>query len=92
MRTQHNLYVGERTSEKIKIQVGAATEDLETPPEDMLVQGRDLLSGKPKQVQISFREISKALDKSPKPSPSLSAYQVDSIHESSSEQAYQVSV
>ena len=64
MRTQHNLYVGERTSEKIKIQVGAATEDLETPPEDMLVQGRDLLSGKPKQVQVSFREISKALDKS----------------------------
>lgn len=64
MRTQHNLYVGERTSEKIKIQVGAATEDLESPPEDMLVQGRDLLSGKPKQVQVSFREISKALDKS----------------------------
>jgi rod shape-determining protein MreB len=64
MRTQHNLYVGERTAEKIKIQVGAATEDLETPPEDMLVQGRDLLSGKPKQVQVSFREISKALDKS----------------------------
>jgi len=64
MRTQHNLFVGERTSERIKIQVGAATEDLETPPEDMLVQGRDLLSGKPKQVQISFREISKALDKS----------------------------
>ena len=64
MRTQHNLYVGERTAERIKIHVGAATEDLETPPEDMLVQGRDLLSGKPKQVQVSFREISKALDKS----------------------------
>ncbi|MGV6845676.1 MAG: rod shape-determining protein [Lutibacter sp.] len=64
MRTQHNLYVGERTSEKIKIQIGSATEDLENPPEDMLVQGRDLLSGKPKQVQVSFREISKALDKS----------------------------
>ncbi|MFA5298201.1 MAG: rod shape-determining protein [Lutibacter sp.] len=64
MRTQHNLYVGERTAEKIKIEVGAATEDLEVPPEDMLVQGRDLLSGKPKQVQVSYREISKALDKS----------------------------
>jgi rod shape-determining protein MreB len=64
MRTQHNLYVGERTAERIKIQIGAATEDLETHPEDMLVQGRDLLSGKPKQVQVSFREISKALDKS----------------------------
>ncbi len=64
MRTQHNLYVGERTAEKIKIQIGSATEDLELPPEDMSVQGRDLLTGKPKQVQISFREIAKALDKS----------------------------
>ena len=48
----------------IKIQVGAATEDLENPPEDMYIQGRDLLSGKPKQIQISYREIAKALDKS----------------------------
>ncbi len=64
MRTQHNLYVGERSAEKIKIQIGAATEDLEVPPEEMSVQGRDLLTGKPKQVQISYREIAKALDKS----------------------------
>ena len=64
MRTQHNLHVGDSTAEKIKIQIGAATEDLETPHEEMLVQGRDLLSGKPKQVQVSFREIAKALDKS----------------------------
>ncbi len=64
MRTQHNLFVGETTAEKIKIQIGSATEDLETPPDDMLVQGRDLLSGKPKQVQVSHREIAKALDKS----------------------------
>ena len=64
MRTQHNLYVGDRTAEKIKIQIGAATEDLEVPPDEMNVQGRDLLTGKPKQVQITYREISKALDKS----------------------------
>ncbi|XLS28667.1 rod shape-determining protein [Flavobacteriaceae bacterium M23B6Z8] len=64
MRTQHNLYVGETTAENIKIQIGAATEDLETPPEEMSVQGRDLLTGKPKQVQITWREIAKALDKS----------------------------
>jgi rod shape-determining protein MreB len=64
MRTQHNLYVGDRTAEKIKIQIGAATEDLDMPPEEMSVQGRDLLTGKPKQVQISYREIAKALDKS----------------------------
>ena len=64
MRTQHNLYIGERTAEKIKIQIGAATEDLEIPPDEMDVQGRDLLTGKPKQVQTSYREIAKALDKS----------------------------
>ena len=64
MRTQHNLFVGESTAEKIKIQIGAAIEDLETPPEDMSVQGRDLLTGKPKQVAVSYREIAKALDKS----------------------------
>lgn len=64
MRTQHNLFVGESTAEKIKIQIGAATEDLDSPPEEMSVQGRDLLTGKPKQVDISYREIAKALDKS----------------------------
>ena len=64
MRTQHNLFVGESTAEKIKITVGAALEELETAPEDMSVQGRDLLTGKPKQVEVSYREIAKALDKS----------------------------
>ncbi len=64
MRTQHNLFVGESTAEKIKITIGAAIEDLDSPPEDMSVQGRDLLTGKPKQVDVSYREIAKALDKS----------------------------
>lgn len=64
MRTQHNLYVGESTAENIKISIGAATEDLDIPPDEMSVQGRDLLTGKPKQVQVSYREIAKALDKS----------------------------
>ena len=31
----------------------------------MSVQGRDLLTGKPKQVDVSYREIAKALDKTP---------------------------
>jgi len=64
MRTQHNLYVGEATAEHIKITVGAATEDLQSPPDELSVQGRDLLSGKPKQVQINYREVAEALDKS----------------------------
>tara|TARA_B100000767_G_scaffold69723_1_gene66355 strand:+ start:572 stop:1600 length:1029 start_codon:yes stop_codon:yes gene_type:complete len=64
MRTQHNLYIGERTAEKIKISIGSASEELESPPDDISVQGRDLLTGKPKEIIISYREIAKALDKS----------------------------
>ena len=64
MRTQHNLYVGERTAERVKILIGSALEELENPPEDMTVQGRDLLTGKPKETVSSNREIAKALDKS----------------------------
>jgi rod shape-determining protein MreB len=64
MRTQHNLFIGERTAEKIKITIGSASEELESPPDDISVQGRDLLTGKPKEALISYREIAKALDKS----------------------------
>jgi rod shape-determining protein MreB len=64
MRTQHNLSIGDRTAEKIKISIGSALDELENPPENLLVQGRDLLSGKPKEISIGYREISKAIDKS----------------------------
>jgi rod shape-determining protein MreB len=64
MRTQHNLFVGESTAERIKIDVGSALEELSSPPDDMSVQGRDLLTGKPKQVEVTYRELAKALDKS----------------------------
>ena len=64
MRAQHNLYVGERTAENIKIAVGAAQEELDEIPEPYPVQGRDLLSGKPKQVQVTHTEIARALEKS----------------------------
>ncbi len=64
MRTQHNLSIGERMAEQIKIQIGSAIESLPDGPEDMAVQGRDLLSGKPKSITISYREVARALDKS----------------------------
>ncbi len=64
MRTQHNLFVGERTAEDIKIKCGAAIDELDNPPADLPVQGRDLLTGKPKQVIITYKEIARALDKS----------------------------
>lgn len=64
MRTQHNLAIGDRSAENIKINIGSALDELDNPPDDMLVQGRDLLSGKPKEISIGYREVSKALDKS----------------------------
>lgn len=64
MRTHHNLYVGERTAERIKIEIGAAIDDLEHEPDDMAVQGRDLITGKPKEIMVNYKEIAKALDKS----------------------------
>ena len=64
MRRQHNILIGERTAEKIKIEVGAATSDLENPPEDYPVRGRDLMTGIPKEILVSYVEIAQALDKS----------------------------
>lgn len=64
IRTQHNLLIGESTAERIKIEIGAATEDIQNPPEDMSVQGRHLVTGKPENITISYREVARAIDKS----------------------------
>ena len=64
MRAQHNLKIGERTAELIKINVGAALPELDNPPQDFAVYGRDLMTGIPKQVLVGFSEVALALDKS----------------------------
>ncbi|HSW67934.1 MAG TPA: rod shape-determining protein [Bacteroidales bacterium] len=64
MRKQHNIVIGERTSEAIKIEVGAATGNIDNPPPDYAVHGRDLLTGIPKEVMVNYVEIAHALDKS----------------------------
>jgi rod shape-determining protein MreB and related proteins len=64
MRRQHNILIGERTAEMIKIEVGAALPELENPPEDYAVRGRDLLTGIPKEIHVSYKEIAHCLDKS----------------------------
>ena len=46
LRRYHSLLIGERTAEQIKIHVGAALKDLDNPPEDMPVNGRDLVDRK----------------------------------------------
>ncbi|MDE0770929.1 MAG: rod shape-determining protein [Salibacteraceae bacterium] len=64
LRRQHNILIGERTAERIKIEVGAALPELDDPPEDYAVHGRDLMTGIPKEIHVSYVEISHALDKS----------------------------
>ena len=50
MRREHNLLIGERTAEKIKINVGSAVMNLDNPPEPYAVNGRDLMTGIPRQI------------------------------------------
>ncbi len=64
MRRQHNISIGERTGERIKIEVGAAMVDIDNPPEDYAVHGRDMLTGIPKEIMVNYAEIAHALDKS----------------------------
>ncbi|MDX9932943.1 MAG: rod shape-determining protein [Bacteroidales bacterium] len=63
MRKAHNLSIGERTAERVKIEVGAAMAEIENVPPDFPVHGRHLLSGIPREVMVSHAEIAQALDK-----------------------------
>ncbi len=64
IKRQHNMLIGERTAEQIKINVGSALPELENPPPDYAVNGRDLMTGIPRQILISYGETAHALDKS----------------------------
>lgn len=64
MKQQHNIKIGERTAEDIKIAVGSAVSDLENPPEDYLVIGHSVIDSCPHEVMVSYQEIAYALDKS----------------------------
>jgi rod shape-determining protein MreB len=64
MKRKHNLLIGERTAEQIKINVGSAIVDLDDPPPKFAVNGRDLLTGIPKQVMTNHTEVAEAIDKS----------------------------
>ncbi|HEY1023574.1 MAG TPA: rod shape-determining protein [Sphingobacteriaceae bacterium] len=64
IRRQYNIMIGERTAERIKVEVGSALPELAEPPADIAVQGRDLLTGTPKEIMVSYPEIAHCLDKS----------------------------
>jgi len=64
MRHQHNIKVGERTAEAIKINVGSALPDIENPPPDYMVRGPHQMTALPVEIPISHQEIAHCLDKS----------------------------
>jgi rod shape-determining protein MreB and related proteins len=64
MRKHHNLLIGQSTAERIKLEVGSALPELDDPPADLAIKGRDLLTGLPKQVYVSYTDVAYYLDRS----------------------------
>ena len=59
MRKKHNLLIGERTAEDIKIKIGTTYPLVEE--ESMEVRGRNLVTGLPKTVTVTSSETEEAL-------------------------------
>jgi rod shape-determining protein MreB and related proteins len=59
VKKHHNLLIGERTAEDIKLQIGSAA-PLDAP-QSMEVKGRHLLEGRPKTITLSDTEVREAL-------------------------------
>ena len=60
MKKEHNLLIGERTAEKIKIEIGTAYK--REPEKTMKISGRNLVKGLPESIVVTSSEISKALN------------------------------
>ena len=64
MSRQHNLRVGERMAERIKIHVGSALTDLgDEAPEDYVVHGPNRITALPMAVPVCYQEIAHCIDK-----------------------------
>ncbi|OKL38233.1 rod shape-determining protein [Domibacillus mangrovi] len=59
IRKQYNLLIGDRTSEMIKMEIGSAGDTDDIP--NLEIRGRDLLTGLPKTIEITAKEIADAL-------------------------------
>lgn len=61
IRKNHNLLIGERTAEQVKMELGCASPKYASEYGTMEIRGRDLLTGLPKTIEISAEDISKAI-------------------------------
>jgi rod shape-determining protein MreB len=64
MGRQHNMKVGERTAETIKMNVGSALVNLDDAPEDYVVFGPNKMTALPMEIPVSYQEIAHCIDKS----------------------------
>ncbi len=64
MGRQHNIKVGDRTAEQIKIQVGSVVTELDNPPEDFIVHGPNRMTSLPMDVPVSYQEVAHCIEKS----------------------------
>ncbi len=71
MRKRHNLLIGERTAEEIKINIGTCYKRPENITMD--IRGRNLVTGLPKTVTVSSDETEEALRE-------VTAQIVDAVH------------
>ncbi|RKQ89102.1 rod shape-determining protein MreB [Brockia lithotrophica] len=62
VKRRYNLLIGERTAEELKIELGSALSPESGEGPEMEVRGRDLVTGLPKTVSLTAREIAEALD------------------------------
>ena len=61
IKRKYNLLIGERTAEKIKIEIGSALLDAQLEKQSIEVKGRDLVTGVPKTISVTSAEINEAL-------------------------------
>lgn len=61
IKSKYNLMIGERTAETLKMTIGYARIDEESENETMEIRGRDLVTGLPKQIEVTSAEICDAL-------------------------------
>ena len=61
VKRKYNLLIGERTAERIKIEIGAALLDSLVELRTVEVKGRDLVTGVPKTITLTSQEVNEAL-------------------------------
>ena len=61
IKKKHNLLIGDRSAEQLKIEIGTAMKD-ENNEQTMKISGRNMIKGLPETIEVSSLEIAEALE------------------------------